>query len=37
MVNVYQDEAKAYRFAGLPVPVRELEDAERWEREHGRL
>lgn len=37
MVNVYQDEARAYRLAGLPVPVQVLEDAERWEREHGRL
>ncbi|MFA6447306.1 MAG: hypothetical protein WCW31_03555 [Patescibacteria group bacterium] len=34
MVNVYLDEAKAYRLAGLPVPTQVLEDAERWEREN---
>lgn len=34
MANVYLDEAKAYRLAGLPVPTQVLEDAKRWEREH---
>ncbi len=35
MANIYLDEAKAYRLAGLPVPTQVLEDAERWEREHN--
>ena len=35
-VNIYHDEAKAYRLQGMPVPDRVLQDAERWDREHGR-
>ncbi|MFA5130641.1 MAG: hypothetical protein WC477_07085 [Patescibacteria group bacterium] len=32
-VNIYLDEAMAYRLAQLPVPDSVLEDSARWERE----